>query len=342
MRARIGAPLVMRLAFIAVALAFAADVAGQAPKCQLARIAEWPLRADQYYPVVDGELNGQKVGILLDTGASSSLIARSATARLGLTRQRLDGHRSFGIGGETHVEVVVVDELRIGKSARKNWRVKVAGEHDFGDDLAVILGDDFLHQADLEFDLRNNAVRVYQPKDCAGVPLAYWSRQALEVRLQGDEKIEFTVTLNGKPLRAALDSGALSILAKADAEERGVTASSPGTEPAGCVRGFGGKSYDSWVGQFESFAIGDELIRNPRIQFADIWRDMTYTDTGTRLRRQFVGLPQMLLGADFLRSHRVLIARSQKKMYFTYEGGTVFAKPAARGCNAPAEKPKPG
>jgi hypothetical protein len=30
------------------------------------------------------------------------------------------------------------------------------------------------------------------------------------------------------------------------------------------------------------------------------------------------------LGADFLRSHRVLVAHSQRKMYFTYAGGPVF------------------
>ena len=32
----------------------------------------------------------------------------------------------------------------------------------------------------------------------------------------------------------------------------------------------------------------------------------------------------MLLGLDFLRSHRVLIAHSQRKLYFSYIGGTVF------------------
>ena len=32
----------------------------------------------------------------------------------------------------------------------------------------------------------------------------------------------------------------------------------------------------------------------------------------------------MLLGADFLRSHRVLVANSQRKLYFTYSGGPVF------------------
>ena len=32
----------------------------------------------------------------------------------------------------------------------------------------------------------------------------------------------------------------------------------------------------------------------------------------------------MLLGADFLRSHRVLVSHSQRKLYFTYLGGPVF------------------
>lgn len=220
---------------------------------------------------------------------------------------------------------------------RKNWRVLVAGEDDSGDDPVVFLGDDFFHQADLELDLRNNAVRVYQAKECEGVPLAYWSRQALEVPLEGDEKIVLTVAINGKPVRALLDSGAsYSLLAKVEAEERGVNPSSAGAEPAGCVRGIGASSIDSWTAPFDSFAIGDELIRNPRIRFADMWRHTTYTETGTRLRKHFAGLPQMVLGADFLRSHRVLVARSQNKMYFTYEGGTVFQSATPRGCNAPS------
>ena len=34
----------------------------------------------------------------------------------------------------------------------------------------------------------------------------------------------------------------------------------------------------------------------------------------------------MLLGYDFLRSHRVLVAHSQHRIYFTYSGGPVFAR----------------
>jgi predicted aspartyl protease len=333
----------MKLPLIVLALALPAELAAQDGKCKLMRLAEWTVRDNYYRPVVDGEINGQKVGVLLDTGASRSLIRRSATARLNLPRQQARGYQGFGIGGETHAEVVFIQEFRIGKWARTGWRVLAVGEHDIGDDQAVLLGDDFFSQADIEFDLRNNAVRLFQAKDCAGVPLAYWSREALEVSLQGHERIEFTVTLNGKPLRTHLDSGATySLLAKVEAEERGITPSSLGVIPAGCVTGLGARQLDSWSAQFETFAIGGEVIRNPRIQFADMWRDTTYTETGSRLRQRFAGMPQMLLGADFLRSHRVLVARSQAKMYFTYEGGTVFPDVTGRGCNVAAEKPKPG
>ena len=44
------------------------------------------------------------------------------------------------------------------------------------------------------------------------------------------------------------------------------------------------------------------------------------------------GLPHMLLGADFLRAHRVLVARSQGRLYFTYSGGTVFPVGEEKTC----------
>jgi len=43
--------------------------------------------------------------------------------------------------------------------------------------------------------------------------------------------------------------------------------------------------------------------------------------------------PDMLLGADFLRSHRALIAHSQGKMYFEYVSGTVFPTAPAPACD---------
>ena len=319
----------------AIGLAMAGNAAAETPKCKLARIAEWPARTEYYRPVVDGEINGKKIGILLDTGAQMSLVRRSATTKLGLTRYEAEGYRAFGIGGETRAEYVHIDEFRIGQAARKNWRVPVAGEHDFGNEIAFLLGDDFLHQADIEFDLAHNAVRLYETKDCERVSLAYWTTEpAGVVPIEVGSKIWVTVAINGKPVRAGLDSGAsYSVLSTADAARLGVTPESSGAVAGGCVTGEGKRQIDSWIGLFESFAIGNEIIRNPRIRFADLWQYTTYTETGSRLPTRFAGQPDMLLGADFLRAHRVLIAHSQRKMYFTHAGGTVFPGKPSKGCS---------
>jgi hypothetical protein len=60
---------VNRRAFLAAApaIGLASSTAAQTQRCKLVLIAEWPLRAEQYRPVIDGAINGQKIGILLDT-----------------------------------------------------------------------------------------------------------------------------------------------------------------------------------------------------------------------------------------------------------------------------------
>ncbi len=322
----------------AIGLALAGGAAAETGKCKVAGIAEWPLRAEDRRPVIDGAINGRKIGILLDTGSAMSLVRRSAATRLGLTRYQTP-RRVISIAGESEAEYVHIDEFLIGQGVRKNWEVLVAGEHGFDSDTAVILGDDFFQKVDVEFDLAHDAVRLYETRDCEGVSLAYWATEpAGEVPIEAGSRIWLTIAINGKPVRAGLDSGSgISVLSKADAARLGVTPESPGVVAGGCITdGDSKRGMDSWIGQFESFAIGSEMIRNPRIRFADLWKQMTYTETGSRLPTRLAGRPDMLLGADFLRAHRVLVSRSQRKMYFTYAGGTVFPGKPSKGCNAPS------
>jgi predicted aspartyl protease len=311
---------------VAIASGFCA---ASTPECKFIRIAEWPVRLEHNKLIVDGAINGRKIGIMLDTGAERSLILRSAAIRLGLTLRRSSRYRIFGLGGETDVEVAHLDEFKIGQATQKNWQVIVAGERDFGDDVAFLLGDDFFHNVDVEFDLAARAVRLYQSKDCDGVSLAYWSANgAGQVEIEevdgNHPQIVLTVQINGQPLRALLDSGAsTSTLATSDAARLGVTPQTPGVVARGPGGGLGAKRFDSWIGPFESFTIGDETIKNPQIRFGDLWKDMTYGESGSRLQRQ-VGLRPMLLGADFLLAHRVLIAHSQRRIYFTNAGVPMF------------------
>ena len=63
-----------------------------------------------------------------------------------------------------------------------------------------------------------------------------------------------------------------------------------------------------WSTTLRDVQIGDELIRSPHVAMADL--DLSGAD--------------LLLGLDFVRAHRLLVAHSQGRLYFSYLGGEVF------------------
>ena len=300
----------------------------EASNCKMVQIADLPVRLAHNRLIVDGAINGQKIGIMLDTGSTITVIPRPAATRLGLSRQKASGYRMFGIGGETDAESTVVDEFKIGQSTVKGRRMMVAGEHEIGDDVTVILGEDFFHQTDVEFDLAHSTVRLFQPKDCSGASLAYWaandaSEIAIEAIDDAHPKILLTVQINGKPVRAQFDSGApTSVLDRSEAVRLGVTIGAA----VGSGTGLGPESVDWTVAPLQHFAIGDEAVSDTTIELTDITKGLSYIEPGSLLRRKIEGTAAMLLGVDFLRAHRVLVAHSQRKIYFTYLGGPVFQR----------------
>jgi predicted aspartyl protease len=80
-------------------------------------------------------------------------------------------------------------------------------------------------------------------------------------------------------------------------------------------QGVGSEQRKAWPAEIDSFAIGEETVKSPTLLVLDRKRGPNSSMT-------------VLLGQDFLRSHRVLIARSQQRVYVSYVGGTVFMETA--------------
>ncbi len=118
------------------------------------------------------------------------------------------------------------------------------------------------------------------------------------------------------------DTGApTSVLTLKAAARAGIKPDSPGVVIAGATAGFGKGTVASYVAPFSSFKIGEEEVRNTRLRIADV--DLGYSD--------------MLIGADFFLSHRIYVANSQRKLYFTYNGGPVFNLDGAKYPKSAAE-----
>jgi len=331
----------------AIGLVLAGAAQADVAACRMAKIADLPVRLVRGHLVVDASINGKKIGAMVDTGASLTLLLRPAAERLGLERRETRGYQAFGVGGATKVESALIDEFKIGNASRKSWRMFVAGEREMGDDIAVILGEDFFSQTDVEFDLAHNVIRLFKPQGCEGVSLAYWVADeprevALDAMYDFQPRILLTVQLNDQPVKAMLDSGAsTSIITVADAARAGVTPGSAGVVAIARGAGLGTKSVETWAGAFDTVVIGNEIIRRAHIRFGNLYKDMTYTSTGSRLAQSVEPEQPMLLGADFLRAHRVLVSHSQRKMYFTHLGGPVFIVPPQPGTEGPTGKDAP-
>ena len=317
------------LAFLVAFAVSSCSVA--AANCKLVRVAEWPVRLHNNRVVVDGSINGQDVGVLLDTGAYRSSLSRSAARRLGLPLHEMQGEHSVGVGGLSRVWYAELAEVTIAGATRRNWRVQVIGEQELGRDASFILGYDFFSQVDVEFDLPHAAVRLYQPSDCKGVSLAYWTAPgaASETEIAwstSSSQMSVPIELNGRRLEALLDSGAsMSVVGLGTAAELGLTPQAAGVTQGGNLTGIGDSLSEYWIARFEKFAIGSELIRNPSIAFTQLSAYFGASPTATT----WDAWP-MILGVDFLRAHRVYVAHSQRKVYFTYVGGPVFSHTADR------------
>ncbi|MFO1414559.1 MAG: retroviral-like aspartic protease family protein [Burkholderiales bacterium] len=333
-----------RIVVLLLLLAFAAANAQAQGRCRFLKVVEWPVRPGGTHIVVDGAINGKPVGIMLDTGAMVSSIERHSAVALGLPLRDAPGRQVVGIGGQAQAQIATVDEFKLGEAATSSLQLLVVGDDDRHRPWDVMLGEDFLQRFDVEFDLRRQAVRLFQPRDCDGVSLAYWAKEnvaevGIEAIVESRPRIEFEVRLNDRTVNAMLDSGAgVSIVPYADAEALGIRRQSPDVTSAGAVQGVGARAIPVWTAPFASFAIGNETIPDVRIAFAEIWKNTAVSATGSNVGRKLAREP-MIVGADFLRAHRMLVSHSQRRLYFTYEGGPVFAGPPPPKVPTARDKP---
>jgi len=324
--------------WLGLPLAMAATSGGAHAACHLAQVAALQVINDSGTPLVKAKINGQDVVFAVDTGNARTSLEMAAAQKLGLRLiSAPGGMRMYGAGGEINVHQTTVD-LEFGGAQAHHLDLLVVGQpgRDFG--FAALIGWDLLQHWDVEFDLAHHVIRLLTPDGCKGDDVAYWasaySKAPLGWNEMYDPEIKLDVLLNGRREQAELDSGAeRSTVTPEAAAQAGVT---PETKPEDQSYGLGPAAISVSTATFKTFSIGGEEIKNARIEVADMFSKDTYTETGSLLRHQVEDLPQMLLGADFLRAHRVMIATDQRVAYFTYAGDPVFDLGQARAAPSPA------
>jgi predicted aspartyl protease len=314
------------LAFCFAASSGAAETSGK--HCRYQKISTLPIDMKGHRPLVKGSINGQPVRMVIDSGAGATTLNRGLAERLSLplTHTKMT---AYGVGGASEVYAARVSEISIGAvhgGARYlylNWDSALDGE------LDVLVGADFLFQNDVELSLADRKLDFFHPVDCADAFLAYWDREAsvaaIEAVDEHQSRIQLTVEINGQKVRAIVDTGAptSSIDLKA-ARRAGIDVNGPGAKPIADVSGIGGRKRKRWVVPVASVVVGDEQIHDVRIEVGDFIAPMQEESGSMAIASMLASEPEMLLGLDFLEAYRVLFAVSQRRMYLSYIGGSVF------------------
>jgi len=298
--------------------------------CKIAQLAELHVDRVNNRPFVDGQINGEPVRILLDTGSADSFMSGGAARRLKLSLR--DSNRTYrGVNGETRVQFAVVDHLQIGSFRADDllFHVTAPKVGEKPDEIGFVLGANFFWHFATEFDLAHGVVRLLQPIDCKPEQLVYWDQSyflaTTEFMTSDDPWIITHVVVNGVRLRALLDSGAsTSSISTIAARQAGITVDSPGVVPSTPVVGWAAQPLPTWIARFDTFSVGNETIRNARIRMGDLFGADRDSSTGSHIAQASNEMPDLILGEDFLQSHRVVVLPHERAALFTYNGGTVF------------------
>lgn len=302
------------------------------PVCRYHQAASLPVSFADRQITTSATINGTAVAMLIDSGASTTFLTLSEAKVLGLDlgESRL---LSYGISGESGTAVTRVDDIAFGMAHGTGVELLVVNDTAAPMRVGGVIGADFLFRSDVELSPAEEKIKFFVAKDCDTPFLARWEGSISRVELRGgpdgDRRPRIIVDLDGHPVTAMIDTGAQqSVIDLRAGAKAGITPDSPGVVAlAGAGVGIGTHAVSEWVVPLATVAIGDETIRNVKIHMADLW-SAARRDRGTQAVFEMQeAQPMMLLGADFLRTHHVLFARSQGQLYFSYLGGKVFQTP---------------
>lgn len=290
--------------------------------CKLARMADLPVTMNGLVPMVTAKINGDEARFVADSGAFFSMISDTSVAKYGLKLTAAPfGFYIEGIGGRENVSVATVKEFTFAGVPFHNVEFIVSGSIGDHPEYVGLLGQNFFRIGDVEYDLANGSIRLMRAEGCDRALLAYWlkpgeSYSVMDIQSSTASTPHTTgsALINGAKIRVVFDTGAaVSMLSMRAAARAGVKPDSEGVVDGGYSAGFGPNKVKTYIGRFASFKVGDEEIKNARVRFGQINADVA----------------DMLIGADFFLSHHVYVASSQRKLYFTYNGGPVFNLTAA-------------
>ena len=250
-------------------------------------------------------VGGQAVNMLVDTGGIDSMLTQSVVDSMRLRVAPLPGRRVVLFGGYKMDRFAVGHDIDLGglKAPYKEFIIMPDGH--LPDGIDGTLAPDVLRAYDDEFDFSNAKLNLFLPNHCL-TNMAYWTKsEHAEIALEQDHfgHISFFVTLDGKKIRATLDTGtSVSVLNLEEAEDLFGFKEGDAQLKALSTTGSG----HTYKFPFKTLSFSGVSVSNPDVTL------ISSRDEGIP-----VGGPKLILGMGILRQLHMYIAYAEQKLYVT-------------------------
>ena len=273
--------------------------------CHVIRVASLDMTPDVSGSVdVPMTIAGRTVSMLIDTGGLDTMLSESVVRNLELPMTTIEGVRVTMFGGMPITKRAYAHDVDLGGLKASHMYFLVVPDSQLPEGVDGLLGPDILHAYDDEFDFGNAKFSLFLRRHCKA-NLAHWTKEdhveiPFDLTLIGH--VNFLVELDGKSLRADLDTGSsrsVLNLEKAedlfDIKEDDPRLETVETTPTGHVYRY----------PFKTLSFGGVTVQDPDL--------MLFSRHDERLP----GVPPLILGMGILRQLHIFIAYGEQKLYVT-------------------------
>lgn len=271
--------------------------------CRLEILSSLPIQLDRSgRPVIEAAIGEHPLRLLVDTGSPVSVIEEATAEAIGEKIHLITGPvRIRMFGGEKLTQYIRVRNFKLGGIEVGKAQFAIASSR-MPPGIDGLIGADFMHHFDVDFDFANAKLNFFKPHRCPGRAV-YWTQDQSTIGIvpffheDDDTHILIPVKIDGERIKAILDTGAYGSVMNMEAAERlfDIGVETPGMRKLAD----GVYSYP-----FKTLSFENVTVTNPQIHLMP--RDNTkFTNHG------------MLLGMTVLRQLHLFIAYKERKLYVT-------------------------
>ena len=318
-----------KLQYLALACLLTAVLPGaaSAQTCGLREFASIDLLPNSEVPVVEMQIGGRTLHMMIDTGGVYSSLNADVVDALKVSQHDIkNGMEVYGAGGEQYKAYVEAPDFKLGAIALDKYPMMVAHHALTGNGIDGTLAPDFLSRFEVDFDFAAHKLNFFAPDHCPG-KVVYWSDAYVEIPFKVDNITHVTVpmALDGHETSATIDTGA-SITTLSEAMTRsvfGLSDTSPGMEAIPSAKP---DDLFQYRYRFKTLSLNGLAVNNPLIYILPDAAGRTFRrnhdakmDIDAIYGLHLSG-PQLVLGSDVLSKLHLFISYKEKVVYLTAAG----------------------